>query len=132
MLSEIAVLGGLLWTYCSASCQQKELLKTCDTIEKQLKSCEGCLEAPGPEPVCPLTPKTQNSPKSQESEEPESNSPGKITNNSFFNFMRELRRQKVYKSVRDSALLWSEMPKAEKMNFKAEAYKRQLEKLEDS
>lgn len=138
MLSEIVILGGLLWSYCSVGCQQKEVLKTCESIEKQLKNCESCLKAPGPQPVCHMqkSEELDEDAKNQMKEELDTkehhfrHNPGKITNNSFFNFMRDLRRHNHNLTAEEAALLWSQFSKADKMHFQLAEYRRRMEELE--
>lgn len=158
MFTEIIVLGGLIWKYCSVNCQQKVTERTYECVQKQLQACEKCLNQPGPHPVTnSSTPKaTDEVPKQKEIIEPPSKqsrnfpnsstyepsapksnqtsspvctpcsrneTPGKITNNSFFNFIREIRKcHKV--SPEQASQLWTRLPENEKMKYKIMNYTR--------
>lgn len=145
MLAEICILGGLVWSYCSVACQQKDVHKTLKQVEERLQDCEDCLDAPGPRQITPNPSTTSLSPTTSTSsfvedcstsrqeisfpqpiEENENtcrnrSNPGKITNNSFFNFMREIRKCRSVNCV-DAAKLWCALSDAEKMKYRIEEY----------
>jgi Protamine and protamine like len=133
MLTEIVVLGGLVWSYCSVACQQKIVHRTYEEVEKQLKNCKDCLNEPGPRPatpndladgpVCARIP--TNLTPTQKSSSPSRNrkNPGKITNNSFFNYMREIRKCHDVTPA-TAAAEWWKLSDCEKMKFQIKEYKK--------
>lgn len=136
------VVGGLSWYYCSNSCEQRRIDDLSLEMEELIRDCSGCTEnneellgvlAGGEPPVdensvtCPhltfTVPETQPAAESHLTQQDtrcplRKCRPGKIANNSFFNFVRERRRdncgQQQTELVRAAAADWNILTEEQK------------------
>lgn len=133
LLPGVVVLGGLIWSYCSVKCQERVIVETFEEIEKKIKECKECEDAPGPEAAaCACEPQPSTSAQSSQpstsaqcqstisarSQKAHRCKPGRVTNSTFFNFMRHNRINNRCLTPREAAALWIRMSDAEKHQFR--------------
>lgn len=144
MISEIVILGGLVWSYCSVSCQQRMVHQSYEKVEKHLEDCEKCLNSTGPRPVTSRSETPPNDgpicirpvsplprpiavPARRDQASPVCvvrPNPGKITNNSWINFMRELRKCNANVTFAMASPRWANLSDDEKMRYQLKEYRK--------
>ena len=135
----MANIPGMNFTFCSLECFKTKLLATLEELERQILQCHACTDR-NPE----LHPRSSEGPATMplnqinhrskfEKNDRRNNTTGKVrnakvcnmgkmTNNSFFNFVREVRKRCCGKRqseiVHEAALQWRRMSEAEKNRFR--------------
>lgn len=140
-----AIVGGLAWSYCSPDCMSRCVKNVAHEMQKQVQDCSKCADhnrellavLDGQDPPMDSAHLTFND--GQEVTMPVANylngtmtdengcpcprtKPGKITNNTFFNYVREKRRTNCGKKpprqlVHDAAVDWRKMTQEEKCRY---------------
>lgn len=125
--------SGLSWYYCSNRCLQRSVNELSRDVEAQIRDCLDCIESneellevlaggEPPEHEHPVPSIRLNAePRPMQQTARCECRPGKIANNSFFNFVRERRRQNCGQQqkelVRAAAADWNDMTEEQKSGY---------------